>query len=59
MVTPKKSGSGEVLEHLIFLMQKVSAKTSASENPIDSFHPFVAAPKNKSKAKKKKNGQKE
>ena len=56
MVTPRKSGSGELLEYLILLMifffSKDSGKSSGSGNPIDSFHPLVVPPKNKCKVEK-------
>ena len=57
MVTPRKSGSGELLEYLILLMSfflENSAQRFECGNPIDSFHPLVVAPKSKWKVNKKR-----
>ena len=51
----RKSEPGELLEYLIllinFFLKRFSIKFE-SENPIDSFHPLVVAPKNRGKVKK-------
>ena len=35
-----------------FFLKRLTALSSESGNPIDSFHPLVVAPKNKCKVKK-------
>ena len=56
MVIPRRSGSGELPEYLILLMnfflKRLAALSYESGNLIDSFHPLVMAPKNKCKVKK-------